>query len=136
MYRISISTLFFLLVAATTSRAQTTWTLQECIDYAVTHSALMEVQQANNRIQELNLRDAQLNLIPGVSAGAGGGYNFGRTLDPETNTYNNIQNFSSSYYMGASMPLFAGLTNINTIRYERYGKLKGRKDTQMAADNL
>jgi len=136
MRKFSLSTVLTLLLAATGMHAQEFWSLQACIDYAVLHSAQMEVQQANNRIQDLNLRDAKFNLIPDVSGGAGGGYSFGRTLDPETNTYANTQYFASSYYLSASMPLFSGLANLNNIRFERYGALKGRKDAQMLADNI
>ena len=136
MRKFSLSTVLTLLLAATGMHAQEFWSLQSCIDYAVLHSAQMEVRQANNRIQELNLRDAKLNLLPDISGGAGGGYSFGRTLDPETNTYANTQYFASSYYLSASMPLFAGFANLNNIRFEHYGALKGRKDTQKLADDI
>ena len=136
MLRLSFSTILTLLLICVHLPAQEPWTLQSCIDYAVQHSARMEVQLADNRIQDLNLRDAKLGLLPGVSGGAGGGYNFGRTLDPETNTYTNIQYFGSSYNIGASMPLFAGFANLNNIRFERYGQLKGRKDAQKMADDI
>ncbi|MCL1973704.1 MAG: TolC family protein [Bacteroidetes bacterium] len=135
MFRISILTLLLLLITAAGLRAQTLWTLQECIDYAVIHSAQMEVQQANNRIQDLNLRDAKFRLAPDLSGYASGGYNFGRTLDPETNTYTNIQYLGSNLDVSGSMPLFAGLSNLNNVRFERYGQLKGRKDSQKLADD-
>jgi outer membrane protein len=136
MLRISIFSIFTLLMLPSSLHAQLTWTLQECIDYAVVHSARMETQRAGNRIQDLNLRDAKLNLLPGISGGVNGGYNFGRTLDPETNTYANTQYFGSNFYLDASMPLFAGLSNYNNIRFERYGQLKGRKDAEKLADDI
>jgi len=136
MLRLSIFTVTLVLLTCTGLRAQRAWTLQECIDYAVANSASMEVQNAGNRIQDLNLRDAKLNLAPGVSGNASGGYVFGRTTDPETNTYINTQYFGSSFSLGASMPLFSGFANLNNIRFERYGQLKGLKDAQKLADDI
>ena len=136
MLRLFFTTAFSFFLLGTTLHAQKSWTLQECIDYAVAHSAQMDVQQANNRIQDLNLRDAKLNLAPDISGGVGGSFSFGRTLDPETNTYNNIHYFGNSYSLSASMPLFAGLSNLNNIRFERYGQLKGRKDAQKLSDDI
>ena len=139
MFRNTISsllTLSFACMGGSTLHAQDSWTLQACINWAVLHSAQMEVQHAGNRIQDVNLRDASLNLLPSVSGSSSAGYTFGRSPDPATNTYSNTQYFGNSYSLDAYMPLFNGFANINNVRFEKLGQLKGRKETQKRADDI
>ena len=42
------------------------WTLQECIDYGVDRNLSMERQLLNNKVDNQNLRDARLDLLPSV----------------------------------------------------------------------
>ena len=117
-------------------QAQEGWSLQQCIDYAVAESAKMEAQHAQNRKQSLDLRDAALNLLPSISGGSAAGYTFGRSPDPNTNTYSNTQYFGNNYSLSASMPLFSGFSGINNLRFQKYAQLKGLKDTEKQANDI
>lgn len=112
------------------------WTLQECIDYGVEQSISMKRQLLTNRVDNLDLRDAALGLLPGVSGSSGIGYNFGRSIDPQTNTYTNTRNMSNSYNLGASMNIFSGFTAINTLRYNKVSKMKGLNDSEKMANDI
>ena len=116
--------------------AQGTWSLQECIDYAVQQSPQMESQRAGNRKQDLDLRDARLNLLPSLSAGTNAGSTFGRSPDPNTNTYSNTQYFANSYSIDASMPLFSGFSGIHNVRFQKFAQLRGLKETEKRADDI
>lgn len=112
------------------------WTLQECIDYGVERSFEMARQKLVNRRENMNLRDAYLGILPEVDAGSGLNYAFGRTIDPNTNTYSTERSMSNSYSVGASIGLFSGFASVNNIRYNRVSKLKGLEESEKLANDI
>ena len=113
MRRITIG---MLLLAATTIRAQKVWTLDDCIDYAMQHSAAVMKSRvaADNARQD---RGAAVGgFMPSLSASVGAQFSWGRNVDPETNTYNTITTFSNGYSAGGSLKLFDGMQTWNEFR--------------------
>ena len=74
-----------------------TWTLHDCMRYAVANSPKMRVQQATNDDRRIDRREAAFGFLPTISAGTSGSLSFGRGIDPETNVYTNTTTFSNSY---------------------------------------
>lgn len=114
--------------------AQERMSLDDCMRYAVEHSTT--VGQRANALGSARAAYAQAiaSALPSVSASVGAGENFGRSIDPETNTYNDVTAFSNSYSLGASMPVFAGLSTINTIRAAKVARAMGAAELQVARD--
>ena len=83
-----ITTIGMLLLVATTSKAQKVWTLDDCIDYALQHSAAVQKSRvaADNARQDRGA--AAGGFIPTISGSVSGQFAWGRNVDPETNTYN------------------------------------------------
>ena len=72
--------------------------LKECMEYAVSNSTKMRIQQADTRDAQVERRSAILEAFtPSVSAGSYAYYNFGRSVDPETNTYKSTTSFQNGY---------------------------------------
>ena len=66
--------------------------LKDCMRYAVEHSTKVTIQDAYNRDAQIDRRDAILaTFTPQVSGNTYAYYNFGRSIDPETNTYSTLQ---------------------------------------------
>ena len=105
-----------LLLAATTIRAQKVWTLDDCIDYAMQHSAAVMKSRvaADNARQDRGV--AVGGFMPSLSASVGAQFSWGRNVDPETNTYNTITTFSNGYSAGGSLKLFDGMQTWNEFR--------------------
>ena len=81
--------LILFLGVLTSVKAQDTITmdLKACMNYAVEHSTRMRISQADNRDAQIDRRDAILAAFtPQVSGNTYAYYNFGRSIDPETNT--------------------------------------------------
>ena len=111
-------------------------TLEECMRYAVEHSPAVRRQAYTNRNYRQNYIESVAALVPSVSGTVGASTSFGRSVDPETNTYTDVSNFDNSYSLSGQLPLFAGLTGINTVRAARVMRLQGVEELQLARDEI
>ncbi|MFW6370115.1 MAG: TolC family protein [Bacteroidota bacterium] len=100
--------------------SQKTWTLEECIRYALENNIQVKQQEINTKMGENNLLQSKLDLIPSVNASSNYSYSVGRALDPTTYEFEQnqkIQNINGS--VSSSVTLFSGLQKFNTIKLER-----------------
>ena len=73
-------------------------TLRDCMAYAISNSTKIRIQQAAIGDAQIDRRDAALALFtPQISAQTYAYYNFGRSIDPQTNTYFNTKSFHNNY---------------------------------------
>ena len=90
--------------------AQATMSLHDCMAYAISNSTKMRIQQAAIGDAQIGRRDAALALFtPQINANTYAYYNFGRSIDPQTNTYFNTTSFHNNYGVSAGYDLFDGL---------------------------
>ena len=134
---------FFVLMMAlgalTNVKAQDTVTmdLKDCMRYAVEHSTKMRIQKADNRDAQINRRDAILTAFtPEVSAGTNAYYNFGRSIDPETNTYSVVTSFHNGYSLSAGMVLFNGFQAVNNLKITKTAQQMGLTKAQQTEDQI
>lgn len=111
-------------------------TMDECMAYAVEHSVSVGKQENVLDNAKMNYRQSVASLFPSVSAGVSASTNFGRSIDPETNSYTTVSTFGNSYSLSASMPLFAGLRYVNSIRAAKVARDRGYSDLQIARDRV
>ena len=111
-------------------------TMDECMAYAVEHSVSVGKQENVLDNAKMNYRQSVASLFPSVSAGVSASTNFGRSIDPETNSYTTVSTFGNSYSLSASMPLFAGLRYVNSIRAAKVARERGYSDLQIARDKV
>jgi outer membrane protein len=112
------------LVGMTSAKAQTTMSLHDCMAYAVSNSTKMRIQQAAVGDAQIDRRDAALKLFtPQISASTYAYYNFGRSIDPQTNTYFNTTSFHNNYGVSAGFDLFNGFQAVNNYRISKTGML-------------
>ena len=96
--------------------AQDVMSLKACMEYAVGNSARIRLQQTDIDDARIARRDAVLEAFtPSVSAGTYAYSNFGRSVDPETNTYVSTTSFNNGYSVGAGITLFNGFEAVNNI---------------------
>ena len=98
--------------------AQQTWTLQQCIDYALSHNLNIQLQEDNIRQQEIALSTSQNSRLPNLSASAGESFSFGRALTAD-NTYANHNTQSSSFSLSTSVPIITGGQITQDIKVKR-----------------
>ena len=97
-----------LLLAATQLPAQRLWTLEQCIDTALTHNRNIKQQQLSYKSKEIAYAQAKANLLPNLNASAGQNFNFGRSLGAD-NTYISSNSATSSFGISSDLTLFDGL---------------------------
>ena len=117
-------------------QAPSAMTLHDCMEYAVSNSTKMRIQQAAIGDVQIDRRDAALKLFtPQISAQTYAYYNFGRSIDPQTNTYFNTTSFHNNYGVSAGYDLFDGFKAVNNYKISKTGMLiADSQEKQVEAD--
>ncbi|MEG1522634.1 MAG: TolC family protein [Bacteroidales bacterium] len=126
----------FFLLALVTGSAQTAYTLQECMIYAREHAPANHREGAQVRIYKQDQTEALGAFLPSANVSIGGEYDFGRSLDPETNTYKDSKYFSNAYSGNLQLPLFQGLVRINNYKMTRAMNRMGLHRKQLIEDQV
>lgn len=99
--------------------------MRQCMQYAVEHNH--DVKRAELELDNYKAQKTSAigNFLPSMDAGIGVQYNFGRAIDPETNTYTDVSTFYNGYQLSASLPLFDGFSRIHALKAAKAGELMG-----------
>lgn len=112
-------------------------TLHDCMEYAVSHATKMRIQAADRHDEQWKKRQAIFQLFtPVVEAQTNAYTQYGRSLDPETNTYNSVTSFHNGYSINASLTLFDGFKAINNLRLASTLVKMGRSQEQLLRDEI
>ena len=106
----------FLCCCTLSAYAQRTWTLEECIDYAVKHNITLQKAQANVETDEINIKEQRGSLLPTVSASVQQGLIWRPISENASNIVNgsiassssNKANYSGSYGANAQWTIWNG----------------------------
>lgn len=109
-------TFSFLILGLGSVIAQKTWTLEECIVYALENNIQIKQSRLQSETAEINLLQSKLDFAPSANLGTNLNYNWGRNIDPVTNIYNNSQTLNNNYSLNGSLDLFNGMQKWNTLR--------------------
>ena len=138
MKNLFIKSVVLVLASAATvhASAQATMSLHDCMAYAISNSTKMRIQQAAIGDAQISRRDAALALFtPQINANTYAYYNFGRSIDPQTNTYFNTTSFHNNYGVSAGYDLFDGFKAVNNLKISKTGLLiAGSQEKQVEAD--
>ena len=125
--------------ALTNVKAQDTvaMDLKACMRYAVEHSTKMRIAHADNRDAQIDRRDAILAAFTPEIDGSTYAYsNFGRSIDPETNTYIRTTSFHNGYSLSAGINLFNGFQAVNNLKITKTAQLMGLTKEQQTEDQI
>lgn len=115
---------------------QRVWTLDDCMRYAVENSPSVKKQQYTLKSYQADRDAATASFFPTANASVGAQYNYGRSIDPETNTYNNTTVFYNSYNFNTEIPVFTGGQLINQWLMSHSNVQMGRNGVQKEKDDL
>lgn len=106
------SSLFFSLNLS----AQETWTLEQCIDYALKNNIDIKQNQLQLEIQESNLLQSKAQMLPSINANGNDIVNWGKTVDRYTNQFADSRTTSINLYLQSSVTVFNGFQLLNTVK--------------------
>jgi len=115
---------------------QKTWSLEDCIKYAVDNNIQIKQQVIQTEIRQNSLDLAKMKLLPTLNGQISHDYSFGRALDQNTYQFFNQTIRSDYFYLGGSTPIFNGLQNYNSIMMNRYQVLASQEDLKNIKDNV
>lgn len=139
MKRMKIWVLACALLAKNISEAQTVrkMTLKDCMEYAISNSTQMRLQQADRDDERIARRDAILSAFTPSIQGSTYAYNYyGRNIDPETNTFVNTTSFNNGYSLSGGIMLFNGFQAINNLKISKTMMEMGLSKDQQAKDGI
>lgn len=109
------------LVWAAGASAQS-WSLDDCMKYAVEHATEVKREVVNARQRKQDYQHAVAGFLPSLTGGVQGQYAWGRNIDPETNTYNNVTTFNNYYQLYAELNVFDGFATINALKQAKLSR--------------
>ncbi|MCC8114272.1 MAG: TolC family protein [Bacteroidales bacterium] len=134
MKRLYISFLTLAMMAHCAS-AQSPWTMDQCMAYAVEHSTGVAKAEWALSTSKAEVQSATAAFLPSVSASSSAQVSWGRNIDPETNTYNTLSTFYNTYGAYASLTLFDGGQTINRWKQARIDRQKSQTTVEATRDD-
>jgi outer membrane protein len=128
----------FLIVTLCTlnSFSQKSWTLQDCINRAKEEN--LDIKQAKLFVlsSEQQLLQSKLSLFPSLNGGGSQGYNYGRTVDPYSNEFTNLNVKTNNFSLSSSVTLFSGFQNINKVKRDNYEYMAKKYDIEKVINDI
>lgn len=110
--------LFSLALWASCLSAQEKWSLQRCIEYAISHNIDIQTSYLDIEDQKIDLNTKKMSRLPDLNGGVGQGFGFGRSADREGVTRDQSSS-NTSFNLGTSMPIFTGLRQPNEVKAQK-----------------
>jgi len=124
-----------LLVFFTNARAQETWSLQKCIDYALQNNIQIKQQTLNSDYYNNQLSQSKYNRLPNLNAGLQNSQDFGRSLS-YLNTYVNKSSNQTNGSLSTNVTIWSGSTLNNAIKMADMNLRASLEETNKAKDDL
>ena len=110
--------------------------LEECIEIALENNLQLKRSIINERLQKVGYNQSILQQTPTLNVFSNYGNNYGRSIDPTTNTFiSNNSNFSG-VNASASLNLFSGFSVRNNIKRSKTLLEKSAFDLENTRNNV
>jgi outer membrane protein len=116
--------------------AQETWDLRRCITYALDNNLTIMQAKANVKTTLLAEQQAKTSRLPNVSASVNAGEQFGRTIDPTTNQFNNTGIAFNSMSLNAGVNVFNGGLVHHSIKQAGWNLRAAEADASQSGNTL
>nr|WP_299386369.1 TolC family protein [Allomuricauda sp.] len=110
----------FTLLVASSGFSQKTWSLDDCVDYAIAHNLQVQSTSYSEDSSRESYRQSIRDLLPNVNGFADYRIQFGRSEDPNTNDFVNTQFFRNNYAVNANLDVFRGFQKLNSIKAAKF----------------
>ncbi|MDD4114199.1 MAG: TolC family protein [Massilibacteroides sp.] len=111
------------------------WTLEECINHAITHNIDLRQQEQQRALSEVELNTSKNSWLPDLNASIGQNFDFGRSPSKD-GTIVDQNSSNSSAYLSLSMPIFDGFKITNDIAAKKLDLLAATETLKKAKEDL
>ncbi|MDP1623371.1 MAG: TolC family protein [Bacteroidales bacterium] len=132
----SLLIIIVLLVPGLAGAQSKPWTFRQCLDTALQRNISVNQSRMSYELNKINLEQVKANRIPNISANANEALNFGKNVDPTTNSFVTEGYHSTNFGLNSSYNLFNGLQNANTIRQNTLYMQAGLYDIEKAKNDV
>jgi len=112
------------------------WTLEHCIDYADSHNISIRASEVSARAAKMQYEQSRLSQFPAISFSGSYGKNFGRSIDPTSNQFENTTYGFTGLSGSASFLLFGWFGKRNTIKKNNLLHQASMADMEQLKDNV
>ena len=128
--------IIYVIAAALPLSASEPWSVERCMQYAADHSHGVRQQQFALEDSRAVKTQAIGAFLPSVYGSVDGQINFGRAIDPSTNTYTDVSTLYNGYGLQASLVVFDGLQRYNNLRLAKANEAMGRSGVRAEKDDV
>jgi outer membrane protein len=112
------------------------WTLQECVDYAIENNIQIRSSLLQTEVTKNNLNSSRWNYAPDLSLFNSTGWSFGLNIDPVTNIPTRNDRFTSSLSLNSNWVLFDGGRKFNSIARNNHEYLASLYDLESIKNDI
>lgn len=133
-----ILALLLIFTSGTVGRAQgKTWSLDECINYALSKNIQVQKTMLTNNRNMLTVEQAQANRLPSLNASASENFSWSKAFDYNTGLYGSSNGSNSTNFsMNSSVSLFNGLKLTNKIKQAQLDLESGKYNSEAVKESI
>ena len=132
--------IFFVVISAlflfSPLNGQEVWDLKKCVDHAMTNNINVQQAKLNVDFAQVNLTLAKHSRYPNLNAGSGANWNFGRTVDPTSNTFNTETFFANNINLSTGVTLYNGGRINKTIKQSKLDLAAAELDADQSTKDI
>ncbi|MDP4290815.1 MAG: TolC family protein [Bacteroidota bacterium] len=125
--------LFAMLIACYSQAQDKIWSLEKCIDYAISNNIQVKKQMLAVKASEVDLQQSKMNILPGVNGGTGYSKSF-KTVNQFTNQFYNGGQVSLS--VSGNITLFNGFQMMNAIKQSAINLRSSKYDQDQLMNDI
>lgn len=112
-----------------------TWTLQECVNYALENNITIKQTELDTETADQDLITARGNFLPNLGANASQNWNFGSFIGQDGNRVS-IDSRGNSFGMNTGVTLFNGFRNTSIYKQAQLGIESSQLQLDILKDNI
>ncbi len=118
------------------SYSQNSWTLENCIKYALENNIQIKRQSLQAEIAGQNNAQSKYELLPNLNAGFEHSFSSGRSLNTETYAWEDRKNQDGNMGISSNLVLFNGLKNLNNIEKTKFDLMSTLSDVDKVKNDI
>jgi outer membrane protein len=127
--------IFFLLLTSHLV-AQDTWSLERCIEYAQKNNTTIKQSQLQVTSAALGIKQAKASQLPNIGFSTNLGGNFGRSINPSTNQFENDAVGFNSASINLNQAIYDGGRINNSIKQSKIDEEAAQADLAQTIQNI